>query len=181
MIGTNHGGFMRHAIMALLLLCSVDALAQRGRLITNPLRNIPRWVRTEFTNRNLDDRYNIIFELFPYTLQGDFNGDGRRDVAIQIQDKKSGKNGIAIFHGKRTQVISTPITILGAGNDCGKAGTDFQWINLWNIIKHRDLVQQFGKNRPSEIEGDVITIAKRDSIGGIIYWDGRKYTYTIQR
>jgi hypothetical protein len=172
---------MRTTVIVLLLLCSIGVQAQRGKLIANPVRNIPRWVRTEFANRNLDDRYNIIFELFPYTLQGDFNGDGRRDVAIQIQDKRSGKNGIAIFHGKRTQVISTPITILGAGNDLGKAGTNFQWANLWNITKHRDIAQLFGKNRPDDIAGDVITIAKRDSVSGMIYWDGRKYTYTIQK
>jgi len=181
MIGTKHGGLMRKVIVVLLLLCSISASAQKGRLITSPLRNIPKWVRTEFSNRNLDDRYFIIFELFPYTLQGDFNGDGRRDVAIQIQDKRNGKNGIAIFHGKRAQIISTPITILGAGDNLGKAGTDFQWLNLWNTVKHRDLTQQFGKNCPSDIEGDVITIAKRDSISGLIYWDGRKYNYTVQK
>jgi hypothetical protein len=177
MIDTNEGGFMRNAIIVLLLVCSMSALAQQGRLITNPVRNIPRWIRTEFSNRNLDERYIIIFELFPYTLQGDFNGDGKRDVAIQVQDKRTGKNGIAIFHGKKTQVISTAITILGAGNDLGKAGTNFQWVNIWGILKHRDLAQQFGKNRPAEIEGDIITIAKRDSMNGMIYWDGRKYNY----
>jgi hypothetical protein len=168
---------MKSIIILLLLLSSATLFAQGGRLVTNPIRNIPKWVRTEFANRQLDERYNIIFECFPYSLQGDFNRDGKRDVAIQIKDKSTGKSGIAIFHGKKAQALSTPITILGAGNVLGKAGTNFDWVNVWNKIKHRDAAQEFGQYTPSSLEGDIITIGKRDSINGAIYWNGREFGY----
>src|SRR3989442_6113750 len=73
---------------------------------------IPRWIRREFSSRRLDTDYEIIMKLYPSYLRGDFNGDGRRDYIIQLKEKHSGKSGFVIFHGKRPQALTIPISIL---------------------------------------------------------------------
>ena len=158
----------------LLLFISSQLLAQEGHLIPNPIRNIPKWVRTEFSARHLDENYSVGYELYPYFLRADFNGDSRRDVAIQIVEKKSGKVGIAIFHAKKPQAISIPISILGAGNSISGNGNDLKWVNFWNILDRKNIPNK--KSFP-EFDGDAITVGKRDSTSVIIYWDGKKYSW----
>jgi hypothetical protein len=166
---------MRNLFFLLLLLnCSITLNAQDGRLIPSPLRKIPKWVRDEFFAKNFDQRYSLIFLRNPAYLKGDFNGDGRKDFAIQVEEKSSRKSGIAIFHAKAPQVISTTVTILGAGKSIGAGEDNFQSLDMWRLIaKHNpsDI-----KNMP-ELKGDAILINKRDAGGGLIYWDGKKYTW----
>lgn len=149
-------------IFILILLCSLDLFAQ-GRLIQNPLRKIPKWVRQEFSSQHLDQKYTIAFRLYPHYLRSDFNGDGRKDVAIQIVEKQSGKSGIAIFHRKKSQSLIYTVTILGAGKSLRGAGDDFKWADVWNEMEK-------GK-------GYGISLEKRGATGGIIRWDGKNYVW----
>jgi hypothetical protein len=159
-------------ILSLFIVSTL--LAQEGHLIPNPIRNIPKWVRTEFTSRYLDNNYMVSYQLYPYYLHADFNDDSRRDVAIQIVEKKSGKAGIAIFHAKKLQAISIPISIIGAGTSLSGIGDDLKWVNFWNVFNRKDASNK--KSLPS-FDGNAITIGQRDSTSGLIYWDGKKYSW----
>jgi len=161
-------------LLFLVLLSGSLVLAQDGRLIPSPLRKIPKWVRNEYAARNLDRQYTITFARHPAYLKGDFNGDGRKDIAIQIQEKISAKEGIVIFHAKKAQRIATPITVLGAGKSLGTAGDDFQKMDMWELMKRRDVQ---GTSDMLIRDGDAIKMAKRDSTGGYIYWTGKQYTW----
>lgn len=161
-------------ICILSLLIVSNLLAQEGRLIPNPIRNIPKWVRAEFTARHLDDNYTVSYQLYPYYLRADFNDDSRRDVAIQIVEKKSGKAGFAIFHTKKPQALSIPITIIGAGISIAGTGDDFNWVNFWNALSRKQVTE---KKSVPVFDGDAISIGKRDSTNGLIYWDGKKYSW----
>ena len=164
-------------LLLLLLLMAPAVFAQEGRLIPSPLRKVPKWVRNEFTAKNLDQLYTFTFSRHPAYLKGDFNGDGRKDIAIQIQDKKSAKSGIAIFHAKRPQAIGTPVTILGAGKSLGKVGDSFQQMDMWELLKRRDVP---GTADMRIRDGDAIKLAKRDSVGGFIYWNGKQYAWKTE-
>lgn len=151
--------------------------AQTGRLIPNPIRNIPKWVRNEFSSQQLDRKYAIIYQLYPYVLRGDFNGDGRRDAAIQIQDRSSGKTGIAIFHARKAQALFSPVVILGASTPMSNLSNNFEWVNIWNLQKRGKLsTEEWGKSLPI-LNGDAIYLAKRDSISGLILWNGKNYSW----
>ncbi len=161
----------------LLLLYPIMMNAQTGRLIPNPIRNIPKWVRNEFSSQQLDKKYTIIYRLYPHVLRGDFNGDGRRDAAIQIQERSSKKTGIAIFHARKPQALFSPVTILGADKSIGNLSSNFEWVNIWNIQKRGKLsTDEWGKS-PPKLNGDGIYLAKRDSISGLIFWDGKNYSW----
>lgn len=158
----------------LLVLVAATALAQKGPE-WNFNKNIPRWVRAEIGSNHLQNDYNITYQLYPPILKGDFNGDKRGDVALLVQEKSSGKFGIAIFHASRPQSMHTrTISIVGAGHPIGKAGDDLAWVNVWKLLKHTETVKGL------ELEGDAIQIERRDSTSGIVFWNGKSYEW-LQR
>jgi hypothetical protein len=152
-----------YKIFILILIVITQAYPQRGRLIPNPLKNIPRWARTEFKNHRLDNNYTITFRYYPHYYKGDFNNDKRKDIALQITNNESGKSGIVIIHGKKPQAISTTYAILGAGKLIGKAGDDFKWADRWlyNDTNSRD---------------EIMLISNRSRKGKFI-WNGSTYEW----
>ncbi|MBI1805289.1 MAG: hypothetical protein HY033_07190 [Ignavibacteriae bacterium] len=169
---------MTKKLILFLLLNIITVDAQEGQLIPSPLRKLPKWVRNEFFAKNLDQQYSLTFARHPAFLKGDFNGDGRKDIAIQIQDKNTGKSGIVIFHAKKPQIISTPVTILGAGKSLGRAGDNFQQMDMWTLVPLRDVRTI---DETALHSGDAIHLAKRDSLGGFIYWNGKQYAWKQKR
>lgn len=160
------------------LLLPAWASAQRGRLIENPIRNVPRWVRDAFAAKHMDRDYTLMYRLFPHTFRGDFDGDARRDVVVQITQNATKKYGIAIFHAKRPQALFVNVTIVGAGKDFGGAGDNLDWVNLWNIIP-RGKLAAMGYRGITDAEGDLILLEKRGGKRGLVYWDGRHYTWHL--
>ena len=163
-------------ILIAFFLFTVNLYSQEGRLIRDPIRNIPKWVRSEISTQHLDQQYTVVYQLYPYYLRGDFNGDGKRDVAIQVVEKSRSKSGIAIFHGKRRQKITTVVSILGAGKAIDKTGDDLKWMSIWNIHRNGEPIESSSKKSPA-LMGDAILIEKRDSTSGLIYWDEGKYVW----
>lgn len=167
----------RWLLLPILLLAITSARPQGGgRLIENPIRKIPKWVRTEMAAKGLDERYTVLYRLYPYYLRGDFSGDGKRDAAIQVQEVSSGKVGIAVFHSKKPQAISTPVYILGAGKPVGSAGDDLNWVNVWGTLSKSTVTARLGEGAPFHL-GEAIHIERRDSTGGMFWWDGKKYNW----
>lgn len=75
------------------------------------------------------NKYKFDNRLNPMYLEADFNGDQSIDIAIPIEEIKSGKKGIAVIHGKTNSVH-----ILGAGK-MYKNGIDddLNWYNIWFV------------------------------------------------
>src|SRR5436190_2112928 len=84
----------------------------------------PSWATTAF-NKKLSARYELVQKMEPSFFAGDFNGDGRSDVALLIQERTTGKVGIAILESGKNQ-----FKILGAGKSFGNGGEDFSCIRL---------------------------------------------------
>jgi len=68
-------------------------------------QNALAWVIQLFSAKMLDGQYDFAFTLNPFHLRGDFNGEGRPDVAIVVKNKESGKLGIAIYHGGKNEIF----------------------------------------------------------------------------
>jgi hypothetical protein len=94
----------------------------------------------------------------PSFFAGDFNGDGRSDVALLIQERTTGKVGIAILERGKKQ-----FKILGAGKTFGNGGDDFSWLDVWSM-------RHSGK-------ADQLYVEKREAASAVIYWDGSKYIW----
>jgi len=85
---------------------------------------LPDAVKRALTNGSLGKEYDLSFRINPSYLEGDFNGDGKIDIAVLVKERSTRKLGIAIVHSPTGKV-----TILGAGIGIGNgAMTSNGWI-----------------------------------------------------
>jgi hypothetical protein len=115
---------------------------------------------------------DVSFQIKPFYLRGDFNCDGKADIAVLVKQRSTGKLGIAIVNGATDKV-----TILGAGNAIGNGGDDFEWMDSWEIYS-KDRVP-VGRSAP-KLHGDALLVSKSESGSALIYWNGRRYVWLQQ-
>jgi hypothetical protein len=134
------------------------------------LQNLPSWAAPILGEQRFASTYELSTRINPYFLQGDFNGDGRLDVAVLIERKATAQQGIAILHAGSMNPF-----VVGAGREIGNGGADFSWLDAWSI-EARDTR---GKNAPA-LRGDALLVQKLESASGLIYWDGAAYRWRQQ-
>lgn len=166
------------AVVFYLILLPSGVSAQQGQLIPNPLRNIPRWVRDTFTGAHLDEKYTIIYERYPTILKGDYNGDGRKDVVLQVKEAGGGKDGIAIFHGRKAQALGTHVVIIGAGNSQNGSPTDLKDFTLWASIPRGKIHSQAVHPPIESVKGDLIQMKTSKGKSSFVYWNGKQYRWS---
>jgi len=159
----------------LLLMFPLSLAAQEGRLIPNPLRDIPRWAREEF-QRTMADKYTITYGLFPRCLRGDFDGDGRKDVVLQVSEIRSNMAGFMILHGRKPQALYIGKTVVGAGRSIGASGDDLSWVNQWSVVPARRLATS-GFGSITDAKGDALIFAKRGVEKFLLYWNGKRFEW----
>jgi len=126
-------------------------------LTVRAVEELPSWAIKAF-NEKLSPRYELVPRMEPPFFAGDFNGDGRSDVALLIQERTTGKVGIAILESGKNQ-----FKILGAGKSFGNGGDDFSWMDVWSM-RHSG-------------RADQLIVEKREAASAVIYWDGSKYKW----
>jgi len=119
--------------------------------------DVPAWAMKVF-NERLSSRYELVQEMEPSFYVGDFNGDGKSDVALLITERTTGKVGIAIVEGAEGAT-----KIIGAGKSFGNGGDDFSWMDAWSL-RHSGKI-------------DRLYLAKSEAASALIYWDGSKYKW----
>jgi hypothetical protein len=125
------------------------------------VEELPSWAIRVF-NEKLIAGYERVQKMEPSFFTGDFNGDGRSDVALLIKERTTGKVGIAILEGSKNQ-FKSQFKILGAGRSFGSGGDDFRWMDVWSM-RHSGKVDQ-------------LYVEKREAASAVIYWDGSKYKW----
>lgn len=137
--------------------------------------NTPEWVLTLVEKKQFDKKYRLSHHLNPYYLRGDFNGDGRADIAVLVERLADGKQGIAIFHAGESL-----IRVVGAGFPLGPGGDDFSWMDVWQVYPKGPVEQGVEEADPPTLRGEALWVEKSESASAIIYWDGKKYAWYHQ-
>jgi hypothetical protein len=133
---------------------------------------IPELIDQAIANGSLAKKYELSYHVNPSYLRGDFDGDTKVDVAALVNERSTGKLGIAIVHRATGKV-----TILGAGTTIGNGGDDFEWMDSWQI---------YPKDRPingtsvPKLHGDALLVSKSEAASGLIYWNGKRYVWSQQ-
>jgi hypothetical protein len=149
-----------------------DLAASQTPTAAAQANDLPEVVERVVKHGTLSTRYEISLQVKPPYLQGDFNGDGKIDVAILVKQRSTGKLGIAIVHG-----ATDKITILGAGVSIGNGGDDFEWMDTWEIRSKGG--KSAGANVP-KLHGDALLVGKSEAASALIYWNGKRYVWLQQ-
>jgi hypothetical protein len=136
--------------------------------------------------RKLDRKYSLNGYLKPAFLEADFNGDGIKDIAALVVEKRTKKKGILLITGS-----SNSYYLFGAGVKFGSGSDDFKWASGWHIFKGKKASETIINN-----EGDISgskkvklnrpafyiydNVDNRPNSGGIIYWNGKTYIWIQQ-
>ena len=143
-----------------------DAAAQRS--------DIPEAVKRAIANGSLAKDYELSFHMNPFYLRGDFNSDGKADIAVLVKQRSTGKLGIAIISGATDKV-----TVVGAGNAIGNGGDDFEWMDTWQVYSKGRAIQEAEGSVPY-LRGDALLVGKSEAASALIYWNGKRYAWSQQ-
>lgn len=136
-----------------------------------PLKEqLPGWASKAWMHAADTHGLDIFGGVNPFMQRGDFDGDGKADLAILVQARSSKKIGILFLHRK-----SKPL-LIGAGFPLGNAGDDFSWLDIW-AVQDRESVRSSESQKPLQLKTDAIMVAKEGSASGLIYFSGGKYKW----
>jgi hypothetical protein len=137
--------------------------------------NLPSWCRAAVERAESQKRVALSDRLNPYYLQGDFDGDGKLDLAVLVRGSESGKAGIlVVFQGRSESVL------LGAGVELGSGGDDFSWMDVWSVYPKGPLERGAGESGPPKLRGDALAVEKSEAASAIVYWDGKAFRWYQQ-
>lgn len=112
----------------------------------------------------------ISCHLNPFYQRGDFDGDGKADLAILVIDKKSGKKGIAVFFS-----TTKPVALIGAGREVGNGGDDFEWMDAWSVSPAPS-AESWGAPVP-HFKGEVLYVEKTESASAYVGWTDVRFEW----
>ena len=161
-------------LAATLLLAFAIASPCAHAQIPSPEDQLPDWAQQQFNALKKAHTLKISTRVNPFVWRGDFDGDGKPDLALLVQQTTSGKEGIAIlFRGKAKPLV------LGAGTRFGNGGDDFSWMDLWNV-EDRGTLQKGYHGNPVRPAADGLLVAKEGSASGLIYIQNGKAKWQQQ-
>ena len=137
--------------------------------------NIPEVVEKAIVKGPLAKEYDVSFRVNPSYLRGDFNGDGKIDIAVLVKQRSTGKLGIAIINGATDKV-----TILGAGVAIGNGGDDFEWMDTWQVYPKDRVARGAGEAIVPRLRGEALLVGKSETASALIYWNGKRYVWFQQ-
>jgi hypothetical protein len=135
---------------------------------------IPPRDAEQFRARGLFAKYFISAVILPCSIRGDYDGDGRGDVAFSIENQSTGERGIAICRSSRKTC-----DVLGAGTPFDRQ-TDLSWMDQWSKFARGPVGRGAGEGPPPRLRGDAILAEKSESASGLIYWNGRRFAWYQQ-
>ena len=155
----------------LVALSSVPALAAAQPL---PLEDqLPAWAAKPWRAASAANNIELSGAVNPFYQRGDFDGDGKADLAILVRDKATGKMGILMLHRAGKAVL------LGAGRSFGNGGDDFAWIDQWSVDDGASNPRRRGGPSASE-RADALWVAKEGSASALIRYRNHRYVWHRQ-
>ena len=162
-------------ILTLLLILSSTVGARQEQSLPTESWNVPETVSKAFAAKKLDKRYEFSFHLNPFYLRGDFNGDGKPDIAILVKEKVSGKIGIAILHSGTNEVL-----FIGSGTEGSKGGDNFDWMDYWYVYPKGVVHRGVGERTVPHLIGEALLVGRSEAASGLFYWNGKRYLWYQQ-
>ena len=153
-----------------LALTFVPALAIAQPL---PLQDqLPAWAAKPWAAASAANNVEISGAVNPFYQRGDFDGDGKADLAILVRDKATGKIGILMLHRAGKPVL------LGAGRPFANGGDDFAWIDEWSVDDGGSNPRRSGRSAAGPT--DALWVAKEGAASALIRYRNHRYVWHQQ-
>jgi hypothetical protein len=120
-------------------------------LVQSPAPNLPAWAAASFRALTKQHALAQATWVSPATLSGDFDGDGKADIAVLVEEVSTHKGGVVIIHGGTRRPL-----VAGAGVEFGNGGDDFAWMDHWAVT------------RAKGAKSDALLVERTESGGGRI-------------
>jgi hypothetical protein len=160
---------VRLRIILLALLLAVLGAGPSDRPCTDTeLLGLPNWFRGADP---LPTGVRVSCYLNPFYQRGDFDADGRPDLAVLVVQAASGKRGVAVVHRE-----SLKASILGAGVPFGNGGDDFSWLDVWVVVPAPTRPSPYEEKVPP-FRGEGLSLVKLASASGFVGWVGDRYVW----
>lgn len=159
----------------ILLLLSAVLFQDYGYREGARRANIPSLLHRVFREQQLEADYDFSFRINPCYLRGDFNGDGRLDLAVLIRQRSSDKGGIAIVHGGSDRVF-----VLAAGNAMRGNWDDMRSLDVWGVYRRGTVSGGVGGGEPPVLKGEAILMGKSEASSLLVFWTGTAYDWYSQ-
>ena len=134
---------------------------------------LPVWAAKPWAAASAVNGLDISGSVNPFYQRGDFDGDGRADLAILVRDKTTGKIGILMLHRAGKPVL------LGAGRPFENGGDDFAWIDQWSVDDGGDPAPS-RSTRSAREPADALWVAKEGAASALIRYRNGKYVWRQQ-
>lgn len=122
---------------------------------------VPTWARARWDTLAKTRSLQLSSHVKVNTLDADFDGDGKPDVAMLVEHRRTHKIGIVFIH--QAGAVSR---VIGAGTDFGNGGDNFDWMDSWSV-------QPRTKTRRT----DAVLIERESSASALIYFVSGKYRW----
>jgi len=157
--------------------CSAAAAAMAPALaVAQPLpldSQLPAWAAKPWAAAAAANRIEAFGGVNPFYQRGDFDGDGRADLAILVREKATGKIGIFVLHRAGKPVL------LGAGRAFANGGDDFAWLDQWSVDDGGATARRTEDSQASR-RADGLFVAKEGSASAVIRYRNGKYVWRQQ-
>ena len=134
---------------------------------------LPAWAAKPWAAASAANHIEISNAINPFYQRGDFDGDGKADLAILVRDKATGKIGILMLHRAGRPVL------LGAGRAFGNGGDDFAWIDRWSVDDCGSNPRR-GSGPSARGPADALWVAKEGAASALICFRNHRYVWRQQ-
>jgi hypothetical protein len=151
-------------MLLLLAVLSLETASAQDKLVPGQL---PFWAEQAWTKLAGEASLRISARLNPFVWRGDFNGDGREDLAVLVVETKTDKEGIAfLLRGRKP-------TTVGAGHNFGNGGDNFSWMDVWHV-EDRGTGHGNYQGQSVTLRADGLMVGKESSASALIYFRNGK-------
>ena len=156
---------------ALMLACVL------GEATAQPLpleMQLPDWATPKWERIAKTSSLKLSGRLNPFLQRGDFDGDGKADLALFVESTKNRKFGIVVIYaGDR------PPSVLFAGKELGNGGDSLDWVDIWNVQARGS--QHAGRNGTRHrLELDTLLLVKESSASALLLFENGQFKWRQQ-